>query len=66
VKPGDILLSVADKPVSDTVSMLNLVAQLTPGEKVRLTVLRKSSEAAIDITVGRRPRSKSRRPIESE
>ena len=66
VKPGDILLSVADKPVSDTVSMLNLVAQLTPGEKVRLTVLRKSSEAAIEITVGRRPRSKPRRPMESE
>jgi serine protease DegQ len=66
VKPGDILLSVADKPVSDTVSMLNLVAQLTPGEKVRLTILRKSSEAAIDITVGRRPRSKPRRPMESE
>ena len=66
VKPGDILLSVADKPVSDTVSMLNLVAQLTPGEKVRLTVLRKSREAAIDITVGRRPRSKPRRSMENE
>ena len=62
VKPGDILLSVADKPVSDTVSMLNLVAQLTPGDKVRVTVLRKSQEAAIDITVGRRPRSKTRSP----
>jgi serine protease DegQ len=66
MKPGDILLSVADKPVSDTVSMMNLVAQLTPGEKVRVTVLRKSSEAAIEITVGRRPRSKPRRPMEGE
>jgi len=66
MKPGDILLSVADKPVSDTVSMMNLVAQLTPGEKVRVTVLRKSSEAAIEITVGRRPRSKPRRPVEGE
>jgi len=66
VKPGDILLSVADKPVTDTVSMLNLVAQLTPGDKVRVTVLRKSQEAALDITVGRRPRSKSRRPMEGE
>lgn len=66
VKPGDILLSVADKPVTDTVSMLNLVAQLTPGDKVRVTVLRKSREAALDITVGRRPRSKSRRPLEGE
>lgn len=66
VKPGDILLSVADKPVTDTVSMLNLVAQLTPGDKVRVTVLRKSNEAALDVTVGRRPRSKSRRPMEGE
>jgi serine protease DegQ len=66
MKPGDILLSVADKPVSDRVSMMNLVAQLTPGEKVRVTVLRKSSEAAIEITVGRRPRSKPRRPMEGE
>ncbi|MBM3337499.1 MAG: Do family serine endopeptidase [Betaproteobacteria bacterium] len=66
MKPGDILLSVADKPVSDTVSMMNLVAQLTPGEKVRVTVLRKSSEAAIEITVGRRPRSKPRRSMEGE
>jgi serine protease DegQ len=66
MKPGDILLSVADKPVSDTVSMMDLVAQLTPGEKVRVTVLRKSSEAAIEITVGRRPRSKPRRPMEGE
>ena len=66
VKPGDILLSVSDKPVTDTVSMLNLVAQLTPGDKVRVTVLRKSREAELDITVGRRPRSKSRRPVEAE
>ena len=56
LKPGDILLSVADKPVTDTVSMLNLVAQLTPGERVKITVLRKAKETALDLTVGRRPR----------
>ena len=58
VKPGDILLSVADKPVSDTVSMLNLVAQLTPGDKVPLTVLRKAQETRLDVVVGKRPRMK--------
>ncbi len=56
MKPGDILLSVADKPVTDTVSMLNLVAQLTPGQQVKVTVLRKTRETALDLTVGRRPR----------
>jgi serine protease DegQ len=56
IKPGDILLSVADKPVTDTISMLNLIAQLTPGEKVRLNVLRKSRETPLDLIVGKRPR----------
>jgi serine protease DegQ len=56
VKPGDILLLVADKPVTDTISMLNLIAQLTPGEKVRMTLLRKSRETTLDLTVGKRPR----------
>ncbi len=58
MKPGDILLSVADTPVTDTVSMLNVVAQLTPGEKVTVTVLRKSRETALEIVVGRRPKMK--------
>ena len=66
VKPGDILLSVADKPVTDTISMLNLVAQLTPGDKVKVTVLRKARETSLDLTVGRRPRMKQPRLPEGE
>lgn len=58
IKPGDILVSVGDKPVTDTVSMLNLVAQLSPGEKVKMTILRKTREATLDVTVGKRPRMK--------
>lgn len=58
IKPGDILLAVGEKPVSDTVSMLNLVAQLTPGEKVALTVLRKSKKTELSVVVGKRPRMK--------
>ncbi len=58
IKPGDILLSVADKPVSDTVSMLNLVAQLKPGEQVKMSILRKSREATVEVIIGKRPRMK--------
>ena len=58
IKPGDILLSVGDKPVSDTVSMLNLVAQLTPGEKIALTVMRKANKTELSVVVGKRPRMK--------
>ena len=35
--------------------MLNLIAQLPPGEKAKMTVLRKSREAALDVVVGKRP-----------
>ena len=38
--------------------MLNLVAQLTPGDKVPLTVLRKSQETKLNVVVGKRPRMK--------
>ncbi len=66
VKPGDILLAVADKPVTDTISMLNLVAQLTPGDKVKLTVMRKSRETVLNLTVGKRPRMKQPRLPDAE
>ncbi|MYM69233.1 Do family serine endopeptidase [Pseudoduganella sp. FT55W] len=55
IKPGDILLSVDGKPVKDTTSMLNLIAQLAPGGKAKMTVLRKNRETTLDITVGKRP-----------
>ena len=42
-------------PVADTNSMLNLIAQLTPGEKAKMTVLRKNKETTLDVTVGKRP-----------
>jgi serine protease DegQ len=61
IKPGDILISVDEKNVTDTTSMLNLVAQLTPGEKTKLTILRKSRESLVEVTVGKRPRMKQAR-----
>jgi serine protease DegQ len=56
IRPGDILLSVAGKPVASTSDMLNLIAQLPPGHKATMKVMRKNREAAIDVNVGKRPR----------
>lgn len=58
MKPGDILIAVEGKPVKDTTDMLNLIAQLKPGSKAKMTVLRKSQEVALDLTVGTRPKIK--------
>lgn len=55
MKPGDILLEVEGKPVTDTTEMLNLIAQLTPGNKAKMTVLRKNQESTLEIAVGKRP-----------
>lgn len=55
MRPGDILLTVAGQPVTDTNVMLNLIAQLTPGGKATMTVLRKDRQATLEIVVGKRP-----------
>ncbi len=55
IKPGDILLDVEGKPVADTNNMLNVIAQLRPGAKARLTVLRKGKQATMDVLVAKRP-----------
>jgi serine protease DegQ len=57
MRPGDILLDVEGKKVANTSEMLNLIAQLPPGGKARMTVMRKNREATLDVTVGRRPRN---------
>lgn len=56
MRPGDILIAVEGKPVSDTTDMLNLIADLVPGSTVKMTLLRKSQESTIDVLVGKRPR----------
>jgi len=58
MRPGDILVAVEGKPVADTTDMLNLIAQLTPGNKAKMTVLRKTQESTIDVLVGKRPKPK--------
>ncbi len=56
VRPGDILLAVEGKRVASTNDMMNLIADLPPGGKAQLKVMRKNREATLDVTVGRRPR----------
>lgn len=54
IRPGDILVAVEGKPVSDTTEMLNLIAQLTPGQSAKMTILRRNQEAVVEVTIGKR------------
>ena len=60
MRPGDILVEVDGRPVDDTTSMLNLIAQLQPGRKASMKVLRKNAETSLDVTVGVRPKMQTR------
>lgn len=55
LRPGDILLAINGNTVTDSSSMLNLIAGLQPNTKATLKVARDQRELDIDITVGKRP-----------
>ncbi|HWX01249.1 Do family serine endopeptidase [Collimonas sp.] len=55
LKPGDILVAIEGKPITDSTDMTNLIAQLKPGSKAKLTVLRKTQESTVEAIIGKRP-----------
>ena len=57
ILPGDILLTVAGTPVGSTSEPLNLIAQLPPGQKATMTLMRKNREATVEVSVAKRPRA---------
>ncbi len=62
IRPGDILLAVNGNKVSNSASLLNLIAALKPGDVARLTVARKQQVLGLKIQVGRRPLQRTQEP----
>ncbi len=58
IKPGDILIAIEGKPVKSSSELLNLVAALSPGDTVTVTVIRSKQEKSIQIRVGVRPKQR--------
>jgi len=56
VKPGDVLLSIGGKPVRDAQAMLELIAELTPGNTASFGMSRAGKPVDIAIVIGRRPK----------
>ena len=55
LKLGDILIAVEGAPVTDSSSMLNLVAALDPGKQAMFKVVRSQQETDVKVVIGRRP-----------
>ena len=56
VRPGDILIELNGRNVSDTRDLLNQVAQLSPGTEAILQILRKGKSISLKTTISKRPR----------
>jgi len=55
IRPGDVLLSVSSKPVKDPQVMLDLIAALTPDERVNFRLRRDKSILEVQVRIGKRP-----------
>ena len=60
IKPGDVLVEIAGKPVGDSAGMLNLIAQLKPGETANLKLVRAGKIVEAAVTIGTRPKAPKR------
>ena len=56
IKPGDVLVAVEGKPVSDYASTLNLISALKPGTAATLKIMREKSAFELKVEVGKRPK----------
>ncbi len=61
IKPGDVLIQVNSKPISDVRQLLNQIAYLAPGDKAQIQVLRRAKVIDFNIQIGKRPQSKTSR-----
>ena len=57
MKPGDVLLEVNGQKVSDVVTLLNRIAQTSPGDEAKINLFRKGKEMSLKVQVGKRPKS---------
>ncbi len=64
LRPGDVVVSVAGAPVTNTYQLLNAVAALKPKAVAAIGVQRGDQALKVDVTVGQRP--KARVPVQRE
>ena len=59
IRPGDVIVKIAGKPVVDVAQLLAQVSVLKPGSNTRFSVVRKGQQVEIDVTPGTRPRPRA-------
>ena len=56
IHPGDVIVSIAGKPVKDVTQLLSLVSALKPGTAAKFSITRKNQNLELDVSPGVRPK----------
>ncbi|WP_047540979.1 Do family serine endopeptidase [Methylotenera versatilis] len=56
IRSGDVLLAINNREVTDSNSMLNIIAVLKPNEKAVLTLARNQKNIKVEVVIGKRPK----------
>jgi serine protease DegQ len=56
IKTGDILIAIDNKPINDSGSMLETIANLPPGKVVLVKLVRNGAAIGLQVKIGKRPR----------
>jgi serine protease DegQ len=55
IRPGDVLKAVGGNPVTDSTSLLSLIAALPPGKQTQLDLIRDQKAMRVNVTIDKRP-----------
>lgn len=56
IRPGDVLIEIAGKPVAESVAAINQIAAIVPGNSTPMTIVRNGQALQLQVEVGKRPR----------
>ncbi len=59
IKPGDVIVAIAGKPVANVAQLLASVSGLKPGVAAQFSLERKNSAVNVDVTPGTRPKPRA-------
>jgi Do/DeqQ family serine protease len=59
IRPGDVIVSIADKTIGNVTQLLSVVASLKPGTAAAFTIERKNQTIELNVTPGVRPRPRA-------
>ena len=58
LKPGDIITHINDQSLLNEKEAMNLISGLSPGDVVRIRLIRQDQVQKIEITIGVRPKER--------